>query len=58
MFQSRVDRRKGSCTPQSIDFSVDENTVLCEKIYPFAFVLRLRVLQVINSLNKDGIKED
>lgn len=50
-FQSRVDRRKESCTPQSVDFSVDENTILCEKIYPFAFVLRLRVLQVNNKFH-------
>lgn len=39
--------RKGSCTPQSLDFSVDESTVLCEQIYPFALVLRLRVLQIV-----------
>ncbi|XP_065210299.1 uncharacterized protein LOC135838548 [Planococcus citri] len=44
---NRLDRRKGSCTPQSADFSSNENTVLCEKIYPFAVVLRLRVLQIV-----------
>lgn len=44
---NQIDRRKGSYTPQSADLSVDENTILYERIYPFALVLRLRVLQIV-----------